>query len=213
MSEKRYPGCCTHGNTHFVCGIFMCVCCMCAFTRTCAQTISVIRPGSCCCVRGNYSMQLSEALMESFRLTGSTVRSLDSAPFFNKNSLWFLFALFSLLNAPVSQHPGKIWRLVSEEKQTKRTRKELNVPNLADLCCAPIIAFLKKCFLSCRERKPSLWRWGRPALSARCVWLMWDRAGWDDGFPSQTTNSQLCVYCKWSGPQPVCDVSAVVAER
>ena len=56
----------------------------------------------------------------------------------------------------------------------------------------------------------SLRRWGRPALSARCAWLMWERAGWDGSFPSQTTNSQLCVYCKWSGPQPVCDVSAVV---
>lgn len=100
MSEKQDTlGCCyfigthTHGNTHSAWpghgGIFIYFVCArtqrstCTFTHTCThtQTVSVIRPGSCCCVRGNYSMQLSKALMESFRLTGSTVRSLDSASF------------------------------------------------------------------------------------------------------------------------------------
>lgn len=63
---------------------------------TYTQTVSLIRPGSCCCVRGNYSMQLSEALMESFRLTGSTVRSLDSVSFLTRSLYGSFCSLFSL---------------------------------------------------------------------------------------------------------------------
>lgn len=111
MSEKQDTlGCCyfigTHIWKHTLCltktwrHIHLLCVCVCVdymhlYTCTYTQTVSLIRPGSCCCVRGNYPMKLSEALMESFRLTGSTVRSLDSASFFfNKNSLWLILLSF-----------------------------------------------------------------------------------------------------------------------
>lgn len=86
-----FTGTHTHGNAHSAWmghgGIFVChewaraVHAPFTHMHTHIKTVSVIRPGSCCCVRSNYSMQLSGALMETFRLTGSTVRSLGSASF------------------------------------------------------------------------------------------------------------------------------------
>lgn len=112
MSEKQDTlGCCyfigTHIWKHTQCLTkkwrlihpgCVCACTACTFTPTCTctQTVSLIRPGSCCCERGNYSMRLSEALMESFRLTGSTVRSLDSASFLTRTLYGSFCSLFSL---------------------------------------------------------------------------------------------------------------------
>lgn len=131
------------------------------------------------------------------------------------------FALFSLLNAPVSRKPGRAWCFFFLHARNLTHREKV-----ANAIIPPIRSKLwlrrpiTRCQMRCEDVQKrflhgcrgSLWHWGLRALSARCDWLMWDRAGWDDGFPSQTTNSQLCVHCKWSGLQPVCDVSAVVAQ-